>query len=127
MDVSVNKTLRHVWLNAQALVARNYPPPFFFNFLFTYLFSIKFLYIFIISSRFPYFNLFVSIFIQSYVNSNLHMSTQYIYELYINIYINYPQGKKLRECLEIVHLLASVAFNAPYFRYVIQTRTCINT
>jgi hypothetical protein len=36
------------------------------NFLFTNLFSIKFLYFFIISSLFPYFNLFVSIFIQSY-------------------------------------------------------------
>jgi hypothetical protein len=42
-----------------------------FNFLFTYLFSIKFLYFFIISSIVPYFNLFVSIFIQSYANSNL--------------------------------------------------------
>ena len=31
----------------------------------TYLFSIKYLYFFIISSLFPYFNLFVSIFIQS--------------------------------------------------------------
>jgi hypothetical protein len=48
------------------------PPPFFSNFLFTNLFSIKFLYFFIISSLFPYFNLFVSIFIQSYVNIKLH-------------------------------------------------------
>jgi hypothetical protein len=46
-------------------------PPFFSNFLFTNLFSIKFLYFFIISSLFPYFNLFVSIFIQSYVNIKL--------------------------------------------------------
>jgi hypothetical protein len=38
------------------------------NFLFANSFSIKFLYFFIISSLFPYFNLFVSIFIQSYVN-----------------------------------------------------------
>ena len=45
------------------------------NFLFTNLFSIKFLYFFIISSLFPYFNLFVSIFIQSYVNIKLHVST----------------------------------------------------
>ena len=37
----------------------------FFNFLFTYLFSIKFLYFFIISSLSPYFKLFVSIFIHS--------------------------------------------------------------
>jgi hypothetical protein len=42
------------------------PPPFFSNFLFTNLFSIKFLYFFIISSLFPYFNLFVSIFIPAY-------------------------------------------------------------
>jgi hypothetical protein len=59
---------------------RNYPPPFFFfiTFCFTYLYSIKFLYFFINSYRFPYFNLFVSIFIQSYVNVNLHVSTLYI-------------------------------------------------
>jgi hypothetical protein len=52
--------------------------PLFFNFLFTNLFSIKFLYFFIISSLFPYFNLFVSIFIQSYANNNLHVLTLYI-------------------------------------------------
>jgi hypothetical protein len=49
---------------------------FFSNFLFTNLFSIQFLYFFIISSLIPYFNLFVSIFIQSYVNSNFRVSTQ---------------------------------------------------
>jgi hypothetical protein len=49
-------------------------PPTFFNFLFTNLFSIKFIYFFIISSLFPYFNLFVSIFIQSYVNIKLHVN-----------------------------------------------------
>jgi hypothetical protein len=69
---------------SQALVARIYhhPPPFyiifFYNFLFTYLFSIKFLYFFIILSLFPYLNFFVSIFIQSYANINLDMSTLYI-------------------------------------------------
>jgi hypothetical protein len=52
--------------------------PLFSNFLFTNLFSIKCLYFFIISSLFPYFNLFVSIFMQSYVNIKLHVSTQYI-------------------------------------------------
>ena len=51
--------------------------PLFSNFLFTNLFSITFLYFFIISSLFPYFNLFVSISMQSYVNSNLHVSTLY--------------------------------------------------
>ena len=54
-------------------------PPTFFNFLFTNLFSIKFIYLFIISSLFPYFNLFVSIFIQSYVNIKLNVSTLYKY------------------------------------------------
>ena len=49
------------------------PPPFS-NCLFTYLFSIKFPYFFISSSLFPYFNLLVSIFIQSYVNSSLHFT-----------------------------------------------------
>ena len=53
--------------------------PLFSNFLITNLFSIKFLYFFIISSLFPYFNLFVSIFIQSYVNIKLHVSTLYRY------------------------------------------------
>ena len=49
--------------------ATDHPP--FSNFLLTKLFLIKFLYFFIISSLFPYFNLFVSIFIQSYVNIKL--------------------------------------------------------
>ena len=43
-----------------------------------------------ISSLFPYFNLFVSIFIQSYVNNNFHVSTLY------RIDTNNPQGMKLR-------------------------------
>jgi hypothetical protein len=58
---------------SQALVERT--TPLFLTFLFTNLFSIKFLYFFIISPLFPYFNLFVSIFIQSYVNIKLHVST----------------------------------------------------
>ena len=55
------------------------PSPPFSNFLFTNLFSIQFLYFFIISSLFPYFTLFVSIFIQSYVNIKLRVSTLYRY------------------------------------------------
>jgi hypothetical protein len=47
--------------HTNAIIPVNYKPPPFSNFLFTNLFSIKFLYFFIISSRFPYFNLFVSI------------------------------------------------------------------
>ena len=61
--------------DSQAPVVETYHPPFVSNFLFTNLFSIKFLYFFIISSLFPYFNLFVSIVIQSYVNIKLHVST----------------------------------------------------
>jgi hypothetical protein len=56
----------YVFFLPQALVARTYHHPFS-NFLFTILFSIKFLYFFIISSPFPYFNLFVSIFIQTLI------------------------------------------------------------
>jgi hypothetical protein len=53
--------------------------PLFSNFLLTNLFSIKFLYFFIISSLFPYFNLFVSIFVQSYANIKLYVPTLYRY------------------------------------------------
>ena len=60
-------SLIHVTTGARG---KDHPP--FSNFLFTNLFSIKFLYFFIISSLFPY---FVSIFIQSYVNIKLHVST----------------------------------------------------
>ena len=68
-------------LHAQVLVARNYHHPFF-NFLFSYLFSIKFRYSLIISSLFPYFNLFVSIFIQSY----LTLTATYTCRPYTNVY-----------------------------------------
>ena len=61
--------------------------PLFSNFLFTNLFSIKFLYFFIISSLLPYFNLFVSIFIQSYVNINCTCRPYIDTILYCNIYI----------------------------------------
>ena len=108
--LSVNKCL---W--PQALVART--TLLFSNFLFTNLFSIKFLYFFIISSLFPYFNLFVSIFIQSYVNI---MCRPYIDT-------NNPQGMQLgRFKNRTWSLLASSTFIAPYFHYVIQTRTCIH-
>jgi hypothetical protein len=74
----LSSCVAHLWTlfddgQAQALVART--TPLFSNFLFTNLFSIKFLYFFIISSLFPYFNLFVSIFIQSYANIKLHVLT----------------------------------------------------
>ena len=62
---------------AQALVART--TPLFLTFCLQIYFPMKFLYFFIISSLFPYFNLFVSIFIQYYVNIKLHVSTLYRY------------------------------------------------
>jgi hypothetical protein len=69
--------------HVQVTGARGTDHPPFSSFLFTNLFSIKFLYFFIISSSlFPYFNLFVSIFIQYYVNIKLHVSTLYRYYLY---------------------------------------------
>jgi hypothetical protein len=82
-------------------------PPFFLLsvYMFTYLFSIKYLYFFIISTHFPHFNLFVSIFLQSYVNSNLHGSTLYILIIH---------KARNSETFKIVHLLASVTFNSPY-------------
>ena len=58
-------------------------PPLFY-FLFTYLFSITFLYYF---TSFSWFSLFVSIFIQSYVNNNLHVST--IHTVIIHVLYTY--------------------------------------
>ena len=79
----------HIWswffpvtVISQALVART--TPLFSNFLFTNLFSIKCLYFFIISSLFPYFNLFVSISIQSYVNSNCMCRPYRLYRLLVS-------------------------------------------
>ena len=84
--------------------ARGAEHPPFSNFLFTNLFSIKFIYFLIISSLFPYFNLFVSIFIQSYVNIKLH--------------VRCVDPKKIliihKAGLIIVPLLASSTFIAPY-------------
>ena len=54
----------------------------------------------------------MSIFIQSYVNSNLQVSI---------IYILIIHKARNSETFKFVHLLASVTFNAPYFRYIIQT------
>ena len=54
----------------------------------------------------------MSIFIQSYVNSNLQVSI---------IYILITYKARNSETFKIVHLLASVKFNAPYFHYIIQT------
>ena len=53
-------------------MARNYTPSFFY-FLFTYLFSIKCLYFFIISTLFPYFNLLMSILMQFYMFTETYM------------------------------------------------------
>ena len=79
--------------------ARGMDHPPFSNFLFTNLFSVKFLYFFIISSLCPYFNLFMSIFIQSYVNSNfIHVST-----LYTFLYILIIHKARNSETFKIVH------------------------
>jgi hypothetical protein len=67
---------------------------------------------------FPLFNLFLSILMQSFVNSSLHVSN--LYTLII------PKASEL-ENLKIVQLLAAGTSNAPYFHYVNCTRTCINT
>ena len=75
----VNSPLFSIFGTSPVLNARGTNHPRFSNFLFTNLFSIKFLYFLIISSLFPYFNLFVSIFKQSYVNIKLNVSTLYRY------------------------------------------------
>ena len=68
----------------------------------------------------PLFNLFLSILMpyKYFINSNFHVST--LYTLII------PKARKF-ESLKIVQLQASGTFNAPYFHYVICTRTCTNT
>jgi hypothetical protein len=80
----------------------DHPPFFSCNFLFTNLFSITFLYLFIILSLFPYFNLFVSIF-QPYID----LAYQYSYNLmltticmfrpyfYISIYIGSKHARSI--------------------------------
>ena len=92
------------------------PPPFFSNFLFTNLFSIKFLLLF---------HLFFLI---------LTCSCQYSYNLMLTSncmcrpYIDTNIHKACNSAgLKIVPLLASSTFIAPYFHYVIQTMTCIHS
>jgi hypothetical protein len=78
-------------------------PPFFSNFLFTNLFSIKFLYFFIISSLFPYFNLFVSIFIQSYVNIKLNVLSLKLMQWYVTSVIRGSLYEKFgNKCMKIL-------------------------
>jgi hypothetical protein len=91
--------IRHDVCNVSFKDAQARTTPLFSNFLFPNLFSIKFLYFFIISSLFPYFNLFVSIFIQSYVNIKLHVSTQYMMSIilrtvFIYFYLSLSLKKK---------------------------------
>ena len=68
----------------------------------------------------PLFNLFLSILMpyKYFINSNFHVST--LYTLII------PKARKF-ESLKIVQLQASGTFNAPYFHYVICTRTCTSS
>ena len=67
---------------------------------------------------FRLFNFFLSLLMQFFVNIYLHMST--LYTLII------PNARKF-ECLKSVQLQPSGTFHAPYFHYVICTRTCSNT
>ena len=55
------------------------PPPFFLTFCLQIYFQQNFFISLLFHLFFPYFNLFVSIFIQSYVNIKLHVSTLYRY------------------------------------------------
>ena len=60
----------------QGLVALNFhPTPFFLNFLLHIYFQYNFFTSLKFELFFPLFNFFVSIFMQSYVNCNLHVST----------------------------------------------------
>ena len=113
----------------QALVARTYHPLFFFsNFPFTNFFSIKFLYFFIISSLFPYFNLFVSIFTQSYANNNLHVSTLQALYRYVDYQYLYRVNtcKLVSPCYErlcfqqqLIYYLAFQSFDSEVWAYSI--------
>ena len=67
---------------------------------------------------FPLLSLFLSILMQYFVNSNLHVST--LYTLII------PKASEL-DNLKIIQLQASGTFNASYFHYVNCIRTSINT
>ena len=62
------------------------PPPFSYNFLFTYLFSIQFLYFFIISS------LFLILTCSCPYSYSLMLTVTYMFRPYL---YNYLQGKKL--------------------------------
>ena len=111
----------------------------FSNFLFSNLFSIKFLYFFIISSLFPYFNLFVDQY--SY---NLMLTSNCICRPYINT--NNPQGMQLlrfknrtpaRFRVHLLHLISIMSFKLghvpipkrriflPLFLFCVQRRSCI--
>ena len=67
---------------------------------------------------FPLLSLFLSILMQYFVNSNLHVST--LCTLII------PKASEL-DNLKIIQLQASGTFNASYFHYVNYIRTSINT
>ena len=77
-------------------------PPSFFNYRICL--HIYFKYNFFISLSFHLFSLILTMYFVSF-SSNLMLTTTYMCRT----------------------LLASVTFNAPYFHYVIQTRTCINS
>ena len=98
----------------QALVARNYHPPFL-----TFCLHIYFQENFFISLLFHIFFLILTCSCQ--YSYNLMLTATYIFRSYIYILIIHKARNS--ETFDIVHLLASVTFNSPYSHYIIQTRT----
>ena len=101
--------------SGKTLVACNYQPLFFLLSAYIFMFNktILLFHLFL-----PLLSLFMSILMQYFVDSNLHVSTLYT--------IIIPKASEF-ENLKIVQLQASGTFNAPYFHYVNCTMTCINT
>jgi hypothetical protein len=78
-----------------------------------------FLYFFIFSSLFPYFNLFVSIFIQSYANIKLHVSTVLLVSISL-FKLNIPTLKNFQFIYIIhAHFIINILPNIlRYFPYI---------
>jgi hypothetical protein len=119
-----NTIVHNVYINTTGARGTDLPSPFFSNFLFTNLFSIKI-------------SLFLSYFIFFLI---LTCSCQYSYNLMLTsncmcrhtVTVDPIQILIIHKAcnlagLKIVPLLASSTFIAPYFHYVIQTRTCIHS
>ena len=111
-----NKLSIFRWVKSQALVARTTP------FFLTFCLHIYFQYNFFISLLFHLFFLILTCSCQ--YSYNLMLRSNCICRSYQILIIH-------KACnsagLKIVPLLASSTFIAPYFHYVIQTRTCIHS